>query len=380
MMENNQLPLLLACIPAFLYVMIIMRFTFGWVSLNGVKQNRPSQPATSFSVIIAARNEAASITKCLYALLQQDYPIKLFEVIVLDDHSTDNTFQIITDFIAAHQDFPLRILRAEDHGKKSAIKQAIKYASGQLIVTTDADCKVSPQWLNAYADCYEQTRSRCISGPVRMEGSGLFAHLQELEFMSLIASGAGSIGAGMPVMCNGANFCYEKQAFKDVNGFQGNERFVSGDDIFLMHKISKRFGTFAITFLKDRRAIVVTSVQPDLKSFFRQRMRWTSKSPGYRDAGIILTAITVFLTHIGLVLGLGYGLISGLWQPFFLIFVSKLLIDFPLLVISAHFMQQKKLLFYFLPVQFLLPFYVLITTVGGLFSNVSWKGRAHNSI
>ncbi|NWJ52837.1 MAG: glycosyltransferase [Bacteroidetes bacterium] len=376
MMENNQLPLLLACIPAFLYVMIIMRFTFGWVSLNGVKPNRQSLPATSLSVIIAARNEAESITPCLEALLHQDYPVTLFEVIIVDDHSTDKTYQIVNHFRTAYPGFPLLLLRAENQGKKSAIAQAIKHSSGQLIVTTDADCKVPLQWLRAYADCYEQTRSRCISGPVRMEGSGTFAHLQELEFMSLIASGAGSIGAGMPVMCNGANFCYEKQAFIEVNGFQGNERFASGDDIFLMHKISNRFGTSAIAFLKDRRAIVVTAVQPDVKSFFRQRMRWTSKSPGYRDAGIILTAISVFLTHIGLVLGLGYGLITGIWQPFFLIIVSKILIDFPLLVISAHFMQQKKLLLYFLPVQVLLPFYVLITTMGGLFSSVSWKGRA----
>lgn len=376
MMENNQLPLLLACIPAFLYVMIIMRFTFGWVSLNEVKPNRQSLPATSFSVIIAARNENESITPCLEALLHQDYPVAQFEVIIVDDHSTDETYQIVNHFRTAYPGFPLQLLRAKNQGKKSAIAQAIKHSSGQLIVTTDADCKVPLQWLRAYADCYEQTRSRCISGPVRMEGSGTFAHLQELEFMSLIASGAGSIGAGMPVMCNGANFCYEKQAFIEVNGFQGNERFASGDDIFLMHKISNRFGTSAIAFLKDRRAIVVTAVQPDVKSFFRQRMRWTSKSPGYRDAGIILTAISVFLTHIGLVLGLGYGLITGIWQPFFLIIVSKILIDFPLLVISAHFMQQKKLLLYFLPVQVLLPFYVLITTMGGLFSSVSWKGRA----
>lgn len=376
MMENNQLSLLLACIPAFLYVMIIMRFTFGWVSLNRVKQDSQSLPATSFSVIIAARNEAISITKCLDTLLQQDYPISLFEVIVVDDHSTDETFPLVTDFIIAHPGFPIRLLRAEGDGKKSAIAQAVKQASGQLIVTTDADCKVSPQWLKAYADCYEQTGSRCISGPVRMEGSGLFAHLQELEFVSLIASGAGSIGAGMPVMCNGANFCYAKQAFLDVNGFQGNERFASGDDIFLMHKISNRFGAAAITFLKDRRAIVVTAVQPDVASFFRQRMRWASKSPGYRDGGIILTAISVFLTHVGLVVGLGYGAMTGIWQPFFLIFVSKLLIDFPLLLVSTHFMRQKKLLLYFLPVQMLLPFYILITTIGGLYSSVSWKGRA----
>lgn len=375
MMDNNQLPLLLACIPAMFYVMLIMRFTFGWVSLSGVQPKKRSNATITFSVIIAARNESETITNCLNAIFQQDYPSDLFEVIVVDDHSTDETFQRIVDYGAVHSDFALRVLQAEGKGKKSAIGQAIKISTGQLILTTDADCSVSPQWLAAFADCYNQTGSRAISGPVKMEGASLFAHLQKLEFLSLIASGAGSIGAGMPVMCNGANFCYEKKAFVAVNGFLGNERFVSGDDIFLMHKISKHFGVSAITFLKDRRAIVDTAVQPDLSSFFSQRMRWASKSPGYRDGGIILTAMSVFLIHVGLIGGFVFGLLSGMWQPFLLIFISKILIDFPLLLLSSHFMRQMRLLYYFLPVQLLLPFYVLITTVGGLFSSVSWKGR-----
>jgi len=352
-----------------------MRFTFGWVSLAGIRQNKQSLLKITFSVIIAARNEVETIKRCLDSLLEQDYPLNLFEVIIVDDHSSDGTSQLVNDYINSNPDFSLQLLTAKENGKKNAISQAIECSAGQLIVTTDADCCVSSHWLSAYADCYEQTGSRCISGPVKMVGKGFFAHLQELEFLSLIASGAGSIGAGMPVMCNGANFCYEKQAFIEVNGFYGNEQFVSGDDVFLMHKIANRFGTSVITFLKDRRAIVVTEVQPNLSSFFRQRMRWTSKSPGYRDAGIILTAISVFLTHVGLVIGLGYGMISGIWQPFSLIFVSKLLIDFPILLIATHFMRQKKLLLYFLPVQILLPFYVLITTIGGLCSTVKWKGR-----
>ncbi len=353
-----------------------MRFTFGWVSLTGARQKRDTLPDVTFSVIIAVRNEMKMISECLETMLRQDYPSDLFEVIVVDDHSTDETLQRVNDFVGAHPDFPLRLLRADDNGKKNAIVQAIKSSSGQLIITTDADCRVSSQWLRAFADCYEQTESQCISGPVKMEGDGVFAQLQKLEFLSLIASGAGSIGADMPVMCNGANFCYTKQAFMTVNGFIGNEKFVSGDDIFLLHKISHRFGASSVTFLKDKRAIVITSVQPDLRSFFRQRMRWTSKSPGYRDAGIILTALSVFLTHVGLVLGLFYGVITGLWQPFFVIFVSKMLIDFPLLLISAHFMEQKKLLLYFLPVQILLPFYVLVTAIGGLCGTITWKGRA----
>jgi hypothetical protein len=193
--------------------------------------------------------------------------------------------------------------------------------------------------------------------------------------MSLIGSGAGSISAGMPVMCNGANFCYEKSAFEAVGGFEDNHRYASGDDVFLMLKINKRFGSGSVSFLKDQAAIVTTEAQTDLRSFFRQRMRWTSKSPGYKDFGIILTAVSVLLINLGILTGFVYGLLSGSWEPFSLLLISKLIIDLPLLISVSSFMHQMRLLLYYLPVQILMPFYVLFTTFGGLLSTVSWKGR-----
>ncbi|MDP4291879.1 MAG: hypothetical protein Q8908_12420, partial [Bacteroidota bacterium] len=122
-------------------------------------------------------------------------------------------------------------------------------------------------------------------------------------------------------------------------------------------------------------AIVTTGAQPDLKSFLKQRMRWTSKSTGYTDLGIVLTAISVLLINLGIPAGLVYGLMTGLWQPFFLIWISKLIIDYPLLLAVASFMDQKPLIKYYLPVELILPFYVIFAAFGGLFSTVSWKGR-----
>ena len=176
-------------------------------------------------------------------------------------------------------------------------------------------------------------------------------------------------------MCNGANFCYEKSAFEAVGGFKGNDQYASGDDVFLMLKINKRFGSGAVTFLKDRAAIVTTPAQPDLRSFLKQRMRWTSKSPGYTDFGVLLTAFSVMLLNLGMLIGLAFGLLSGQWQPFLLMLVSKLIIDLPLLTSVSSFMNQKRLLAYYLPVQVLMPFYVVFPLFGGLLSTVSWKDR-----
>jgi len=373
---NSEQTMILVAVVAFIYVQLIMRFTFGWFSLDKVVSTvSDSSFSTTFSVIIAARNEEHIITRCLEDIALQNYPADLFEVIIVNDHSTDATVEAVQEFITGHPGISVRLLNALGEGKKKAISEGIHVATGRLILVTDADCQMSQGWIRSFAVAYEKKGVRCISGPVKMTGKGIFAGIQGLEFMSLIGSGAGSISAGMPVMCNGANFCYEKSAFEAVGGFEDNHRYASGDDVFLMLKINKRFGSGAVGFLKDRVAIVTTASQPDLRSFFRQRMRWTSKGPGYTDFGIILTAFSVLLINLGMLIGFGYGLLSGLWQPFLMLFISKLIIDLPLLISVSSFMQQKRFLVYYLPVQLLMPFYVVFTALGGLLSNVSWKGR-----
>lgn len=373
---NNELIIILAIVPTFLYVQLIMRFTFGWVSLESTsKTNSGSSINTPVSIIIAARNEEHAIIHCLEAIAKQDYPTKLFELIVVNDHSSDSTELNVRKFIDKHSGLSTHLLNATGEGKKSAISLGVKSATGTLILFTDADCTMSAGWIKSFALAFEKTNTRCISGPVKMEGRGIFSSIQGLEFLSLIGSGAGSIGAHMPVMCNGANFCYEKSVFEAVGGFEGNDCFTSGDDIFLMLKISKKYGSDAVTFLKDREAIVTTATQPNLPSFLKQRLRWTSKSSGYKDFGILLAAFSVLLMNLGILTGLVYGLLTGFWQTFLLMSISKLIVDLPLLIAIASFMKQKRLLWYYLPVQILLPFYVVFTAIAGISSTVTWKGR-----
>ncbi|MDP4292566.1 MAG: glycosyltransferase, partial [Bacteroidota bacterium] len=297
---NEEVAMILAIVVAFLYVQLIMRFTFGWFSMdNDTGKASGVPPEISFSVIIAVRNEERVIGRCLEAIALQNYPAELFELIVMNDHSTDDTEKAVRQFISNHPALSVRLINATGIGKKSAITQGVIEATGKLILVTDADCNMSSGWLKSFASAYERRRAHCISGPVKMIGKGFFASMQGLEFLSLIGSGAGSISARMPVMCNGANFCYERAAFDAVDGFEGNSRYASGDDVFLMIKINKRYGSGSVSFLKDRDAIVTTGAQPDLKSFLKQRMRWTSKSTGYTDLGIVLTAISVLLINLG---------------------------------------------------------------------------------
>jgi cellulose synthase/poly-beta-1,6-N-acetylglucosamine synthase-like glycosyltransferase len=188
-----------------------------------------------------------------------------------------------------------------------------------------------------------------------------------------VASGAGAAKAGHPFMCNGANLAYRKSAFIRVNGFKGNEGFISGDDVFLLHKMKKEFGRKSVIFNDDKKSIVKTYPAPGLKKFLSQRIRWASKSKGYKDGLSILTAIVIFSYSLTVLLSF----IAGFFNPiFFLAFggllLIKMILDSPLMLGITRFTGQRRLMKWYLPFQVFYPVYILIAGVPGLFGRKRW--------
>uniref|UniRef100_UPI003D7F6521 glycosyltransferase n=1 Tax=Pedobacter sp. TaxID=1411316 RepID=UPI003D7F6521 len=239
-------------ISAFLtvtYLVVVLSFIRGWHQLKTVKPvlKRGNTPV---SIIVAARNEEAQIAKTIEDILAQDYDANLMEVIFIDDHSTDQTAQIIARYpriklISLNE--PITI----NSYKKKAIETAIGGASGKLIITTDADCLMGPNWLKTIVSYYEEHDFKMISSPVLYTAEqNFFERAQSLEFLYLIGLGASTIGNNQPSTCNGANLTYERAAFYEVGGFKGIDDLASGDDELLLHKMAARYGN-KIGFLKN---------------------------------------------------------------------------------------------------------------------------------
>jgi cellulose synthase/poly-beta-1,6-N-acetylglucosamine synthase-like glycosyltransferase len=273
-------------------------------------------------------------------------------------------------------------LRLEDNigsktYKKDAITKAIHIISGDLIVTTDADCVAGNDWIKEIVAFYSQTNAKMIVGLVAYQNDNtVFQKMQHLEFLSLVASAAAAVNAGMPIMCNGANLIYEKTAFDEVNGFDTNENYASGDDVFLLLKIKKHFGKDSIYALKNKHAIVYTEAKKTISTFTQQRLRWASKTKGYRDIGILFVAAVVFGFNLSII----SNFILGYFYPLFLslaihVLILKIIIDFPILCIICNYIKRNDLLLYYIPLQLLyLPYILLIGTIGN-FISFSWKGR-----
>ena len=357
------------------YVLLMALLARGWSRLGGCP---PLRPTEMVSVIIAARNEAENIGLCLQSLADQHYPRDRFEVLVVDDYSTDQTAAIVEEFIKQNPEVNLYLFRQTGrHGKKAAIALALEQARGVYILTTDADCEVTPGWIAAMVSVMESRKAVFVSGPVTFKNTdGIFRQLQDLEFISLVASGAGSIGAGFPLMCNGANMGFSLKAYRSLQGDALRNQTVSGDDVFLMLSMLDRYGSDKIAFARCRDALVFTGPAGTPGDFLNQRLRWTSKSMAYRYPPLILSATMVFLMNALLV----FSLVAGLFVPrfmlwFLLILLLKTLADLPLLAGFIRFTRKHVLLWLIIPAEPLVAFYTTLVALTGQIMPVRWKGR-----
>lgn len=370
--------LLISFFFLLMYSVLIAWIWNGWKKLT-VEPSESNKPETLVSVIIAARNEANTIVSLLDALDQQDYPNELLEIIVVDDHSDDQTKLIILDWLSASGKMKIHVFSNKEgvSGKKSAIHEGITHAKGQLIVTTDADCIMGPQWISSLVRLYESRHPKMILAPVELTSDGSLLELfQVMEFTSLMAVTAGSAGQYLPLLANGANLAYEKSAYLECGGFANNAAIPSGDDVFMLSAIRRRFGGKSILYSKNPRAIVKTPAEKSLAGFFNQRMRWVSKSSGYKDWAIIASSMLVFGVQLSMFLLLIVACFSEAFLiPAGLFFLIKLIVDFPLMFAVSCFYGQRKLL-WLLPLLELLNciYTVIVGILGNLLAN-SWKGR-----
>jgi cellulose synthase/poly-beta-1,6-N-acetylglucosamine synthase-like glycosyltransferase len=308
--------------------------------------------------------------------MAQTYPRHLYEVIVVDDHSTDGTAAIAKSFdkvtLLSLKDIEPAQLNSY---KKKAIEIAIGKASGALIVTTDADCLVPQQWLETIDAFYSKDHPACIAAPVAYYNENNFLKIfQSLDFMTLQGITGAAIHKKFHSMGNGANLAYEKKAFTEVEGFAGIDNIASGDDMLLMHKIGERFKN--IQYLKSRDAIVKTTPAGSFKEFINQRIRWASKADKYKDKKITGILMIVYLFNVWIFL---VGILSIFYPYLFLwfigIIIAKTIIELFFLYPVATFFNKQKLLWWFPLAQ---PFHILYTIAAGWlgkFGTYKWKGR-----
>ena len=375
---------LIAIITIILYLFIIGSLIYGFDNVSDFKlQDLPAK--TKFSIVIPFRNEAQNLPKLLDSIVKLNYPQHLFEVILVNDASEDDSVSIIKKYIETlhkrhnTENFNLKIIESKsttNSPKKEAITSAIKISKFNWIVTTDADCVLPKYWLDVFDEFVQINDPNCMVAPVTYHGkTSFFNRFQSLDFLSLQGATIGGFGIKKPFLCNGANFAYRKSEFISVNGFKGNDTIASGDDVFLLEKFLKRNPKKG-SYLKSTNAIVTTNAAQNIDHLIQQRLRWASKTSHLTQW---------FAKVVGLIVLLG-NLMSLVFIPAVLmhfislkialaLFVIKFSIDFLLLFKTARFFKQENLLLSYLFSSLIYPVFSVYIAFISFFKSYHWKGR-----
>ena len=363
---------ILLYITLFVYCLTIIALIYGFTKVNS-SNFIGLQPKTRFSIVVPFRNESENLPILLDSFSKLNYPMDLFEVILVDDAS-DFRFQIL--------DFKFQIslldnIRVSNSPKKDAISTAIQIAENDWIITIDADCMVHKNWLLTLDNYIQRHDVSMIAGAVSYDCKNSFLHhFQQLDLASLQGATMGSFGLGKGFMCNGANFAYTKLFFQKLNGFEGNDGIASGDDVFLLQKAIAKFPE-QVQYLKSENNIVVTKPLNDWKSLFYQRVRWASKTGSYQSIFGKGLAFTVFGGNLAWVLGFGSWIIGCIpFENILLLFLLKFIVD-SILLYKAYLFLTKAKMRYLVLASLLYPFFSTSVALYSLFGEYEWKGRKY---
>jgi len=359
-----------------IYALFIALMCLGLARLKPVAVNG-SRPFVT--VIVPARNEEATLPYLLDSLACQSYPRELYEVVVINDHSTDETRQVAAGYASNHQNirvFDLHDLAKNSSPKKLAIAQGIIRSKGEIILTTDADCLVPQRWIEILVGHFGENTGAVMSWLQIKSRASLLNRIDAMDSFALVLIGAGAVGLGLPFVANAANFGYRKKVFEEVNGFQGIEQFVSGDDDLFLLKM-RRKTNWQVAFANDPAACVWTRPASTWKHFFSQRIRWASKGTIY-PLLLQTLEITIYGYYAVLVLMPLLALVKPSLLFFFITsFTVKVLLDGHLLRSGHKQLGRKWNYLDFLIGEGFNMAYILFVGIAGMFGKFQWKDRTY---
>ncbi|ANW96763.1 hypothetical protein AXE80_10965 [Wenyingzhuangia fucanilytica] len=350
------------------YSFIILLFTIGLIRLPKTKIDK-TLDQQKFSIVIPFRNEENSLNTLLISIKNLTYNSENFEVLLIDDESTDNSVNTIKKWQDELTNIQiLKNQRVSNSPKKDAIQVGIKSAKFDFIITTDADCELPKNWLQAYNTIIQKKQSLFVAGPIVLRSQKSFVEqYQKYDSLSLIGITMGSFGLHYPIMCNAANMGFDKKAYLQIQ-FQHNN-IASGDDIFTLENFVKTFPK-KVHYLNSVEAIVSTKAESNWKNVIQQRIRWAAKSTHYKNLFTKLVGFIVLITQLAIVLGC----FLNLTLTFYIWFI-KISIDFIIILMTSKKLSQKISFVQYLFMAILYPFLNTYIGIKALFGGYTWKER-----
>lgn len=374
----------LSFVLGFSYLYIIANYLKNWHNLKFVPDRNSLENIPFISVVVAARDEEKNISHCIKSLLIQDYPVDKYEIIIVDDFSSDKTAELIKIFESSVTNLKYLFSSANEQGhiisyKREAIQTGISASKGEYILLTDADCTVPTSWITTYSEQFMKEDCVFIGGSVIIsdENQNILTSFQGLDMIGMMVITGAGYQSGNQLLANGANMGFSKQVFKELGGYTQFPQKASGDDMFLLHHFHQHYPK-SIRFLKTLSAVVVTQPEHSIKSLLGQRIRWASKNNAYKEMNINFSLFVLFIVSLTIViLGILSVLQASIFFPMFcVLYIFKIFSDYLLQREAIRFFNKRKLEKYFFISQNIHTLYIAwVGIMASLFPVYRWKGR-----
>jgi cellulose synthase/poly-beta-1,6-N-acetylglucosamine synthase-like glycosyltransferase len=340
-------------------------------------RDRPREQISPFvSAIVAGRNEESWIGGCLSAILAQNYPADRFEITFVDDHSTDHTVEYATN-ISQTSLGRVRVISAPPcppavGPKKNALMAGIAASKGDLLIFTDADCLVPPNWVHAHVSCYDE-QTGAVTGPVLKPQRNELAYRLAFWERALIGmTSAAAIGWGKPASASGANFSYRRSIYDDLGGL-AHAANVSGDDDLMAQEIARR--GWKVAFASGADAVVIETRFASFRQQIHSAVRHQATLPHYPFFWRAIYAASIVAAVIQAPL-----FVLGLWFPEWRILcwggiTARFLFDAWGARRFAQALDVRIGIFSFLLCELVLPLYLAGRALVSFFPSFSWHGR-----
>ena len=390
----SELPQIVLLVLAGVYFVSTLLLFRGLYRLKpGGNKDEPS-----VSVIIPARDEAQNIEVCLVSLLKQDYPHQRYEIIVVDDESRDGTYEIAKSALEKREGCGYKLVRltsgnqeatvetnssaaaeircggARLSGKKRALTCGIAASKGEILLFTDADCRVPAKWIRDVVSHLEPEVGLLLGFTFREHGDSLWEKLYSLESLATATISAGSIGWGYPITGSASNLACRRSLFNQLSGFKDVSSKASGDDTLFLQK-AYRVGRAKAKYMTSPDSFVTTQVPKSPAEVLTQRLRRFTTTLDFSPALLLLSAL-VFLFYLLLILSpIGLLYAPGFFQIALLCLGAKFIVDLLALYKSTGIFRKRYLLKYLPILELVYPPFFVYCSIASLVFPSEWKGR-----
>ena len=361
--------IVLLAIFSGLYYFFISSIIYGLC--KKLEKRAPLKEYQKVSVVIAARNEEENISNLIEDLINQDYPKDYLEIIIVNDRSYDQTEKIINNFQSKHKhilQINVKKINPDMTPKKNALTVGIASSNGEIIVSTDADCRVPSRWVSSMTETVIMYPGIVIGYSKINEDSSYFSAYQTLDFLGIMSSNAGFSRIGFPCSGSGQNLAYRKKDFEAIQGFNSVKNEISGDDMYLVQTIDALIGSYCNT---DESSFVTTKAETTISGFLNQRTRWSSNSRknSKTNLQLFLFLLTALIFNSSILISL-FLIPTTIWIYFF---STKMVMELIVLKLGGKIFKTKIKLVSFIIWSVVQPIYIPYIAILGFKNKFLWK-------